>query len=274
MKNISTTVLHNDEVARQCFRLVLSGPMDDFHIRPGQFVMLKISKGHDPLLRRPFAAFRFGKNGDVFLEIYYQVVGRGTRLMAQIVPGTSLEVLGPLGNGFTKPPVLHDALVIAGGMGIVPLRGLIHHLSVDSSVHLSVFLGAQSAENLLFRDELRRMGISIYLSTEDGTLGHHGLVTELFQQFLEKDSRNDLRATHCFACGPWPMLSATARILAKARIPCQVSLESRMACGFGACLGCVVEKKPKQRHQDSPQEYTRICFEGPVFDAQEIAWDH
>jgi dihydroorotate dehydrogenase electron transfer subunit len=272
MKNISVTVKQNEEVAPHCFRLVLSGPLDDFHLQPGQFVMLKVGKGCDPLLRRPFAAFRNTKNTEAFLEIYYQVVGRGTRLMAQMLPGDTLELLGPLGNGFTIPPGIQTALLVAGGMGIVPLRGLVHYFTRVQTVQLNLFSGAQSADSLLFLEEFANIVTTIQVSTEDGSLGHRGLITDLFRQFLEKDLDCDRGKSHCFACGPWSMLHAVAHTVSHAGIGCQVSLESPMACGVGACLGCVVRRRATRHPRETSTEYARVCQDGPVFDAQEIVW--
>lgn len=271
MKNIPVTIAQNEEVAPQCFRLVLSGALDNVHVRPGQFVMLKVGTEYDPLLRRPFAAFCTKTKTGTALEIYYQVVGRGTKHMTTLMPGRTVELLGPLGNGFTIPATMKQAVIIAGGMGIVPVRCLLHELSRIESVQLTVLYGTQTAASLLFLEEFEAMGIPVRISTDDGTQGRRGLVTDGAAGLLESlDAGPDEAA--CFACGPWPMLRTIAAISASARMPCQVSLETRMACGVGACLGCVVKQKSPQTGHDSPQSYTRVCMEGPVFDAQEIAW--
>ena len=193
--------------------------------------------------------------------------------MTHLTPGSALEVLGPLGNGFTEPEEMRTALIVAGGMGVAPLRGLIHQCAQASSVQLHVFFGAQSAANLLFLDEIAHLGTAaVNLSTEDGSLGHQGLVTDLVQRSLQHELSANPEQTCCFACGPWPLLQAVARMMSHARIACQVALESRMACGIGACLGCAVKRDSKAGHAATEPAYARVCMEGPVFDAQEIAW--
>ena len=272
MKNSPVKVISNHEVAPNCFRIVLSGSFEDFILKPGQFIMLRVGVGYDPLLRRPFAAHRSKTSEGIFLEIFYQVVGYGTQIMSHMLPGTELELLGPLGNGFEIPAILSTALVVAGGIGIVPLRGLIHHLVELKIKNTHVFVGAQSGAQLLFQPEFQKMDISLHLATEDGSLGNRGLVTDLFQQFLENHPLKDENRTMCFACGPRPLLAKAANLSLTFQLPCQVSLESRMACGIGVCLGCAV----KLRHhgqQDPPRDhYGRVCLEGPVFDAKEIEW--
>ena len=271
MNNIPVTITDNKEIAPRCFRLVLSGQLNTFHIQPGQFVMLKVGTNYDPLLRRPFAAFCTKAEAGRSLEIYYQVVGRGTQLMTALMPGTALEILGPLGNGFIIPPTLKHAVLVAGGMGIVPIRCLAHTLSQSKSVRITVLYGTQTAANLLFLEEFEALSIALQISTDDGTQGHHGFVTDIASRFLENLADGPHEAA-CFSCGPWSMLRTIAEITTPSGLPCQVSLETRMACGIGACLGCVVKKHFSQSAHDRPPGYMRVCMEGPVFQAQEIAW--
>ena len=271
MKNIPVTVTQNEQIAPQCYRLVLSSPLHNFNVRPGQFVMLKVGTEYDPLLRRPFAAFCTNTVTSTSLEIYYQVVGRGTQHMAALMPGSSLQLLGPLGNGFSIPSSIKHAVLVAGGMGIVPIRCLVHSLCNNESVRLTLFYGTQTADSLLFLEEFNALGIPVKVSTDDGTRGRRGLVTDQAAHFLKGlDAEPD--ETVCFTCGPRQMLRAMAEVTAPLRIPCQVSLETKMACGIGACLGCVVKRKPLQSRHSRPPDYARVCLEGPVFEAQEIAW--
>jgi dihydroorotate dehydrogenase electron transfer subunit len=272
MKDSKTKIVFNQEVAPACFRLVLSGPLDNFIIKPGQFIMLRLGMNYDPLLRRPFATHRFKTPEGVFLEIFYQVVGYGTHIMSHMLPGTELALLGPLGKGFEFSETLSTELIVAGGIGIVPLRGLIHSLVESGIKNIQIFLGAKSTSQLLFVTEFQRMDIPVHCATEDGSSGYHGLVTELFHRFLDNHAFKTDNHTMCFACGPRPMLAKTASLSFNYQLPCQVSLESRMACGMGACLGCAVKLK-QQTHQDQDQKkYGRVCLEGPVFDAKEIEW--
>lgn len=272
MKNRLTTVVLNQDIAPSCFRMLLSGQFDDFHLQPGQFIMLKVGAGYDPLLRRPFAAVKVKTGEGIFVEIFYKVVGHGTRIMSRMVSGTVVELLGPLGNGFTIPDNIHTAFVVAGGMGIVSLRGLVHRLVDVKTKNVHMFLGAKSRSHVLFQEELNHMLSSLHLATEDGSAGYHGFVTELFSHFLERSCSLVEKRSFCFACGPSPMLAATARITSRYQLPCQVSLESRMACGIGACLGCSVKLRRHNGNGSDTGEYGRVCSEGPVFLAQEIEW--
>lgn len=272
MKDITTKIVFNKEVAPGCFRMILSGPLDTFIIKPGQFIMLRLGMRYDPLLRRPFAANRFKTSEGVFLEIFYQVVGYGTRIMSQMLPGAELNLLGPLGNGFKIPEPLSTALIVAGGMGSVPLRGLVYSLTESGIKNIHVFAGAKAASQLLFLEEFQKMTIPVHCATEDGSSGHRGLVTDLFSRFLAHHAFKDDARTMCFACGPRAMLAETARLSSEHRLPCQVALESRMACGIGVCLGCAVKLKQRPHHVQNQKHYGRVCLEGPVFDAEEIEW--
>jgi len=272
MKNIPVKVVSNQEVAPDCFRMVLSGQLEDAAFNPGQFIMLRVASGYDPLLRRPFAAYKLRNREKDCVEICYQVVGRGTRLMSRMGPDQQLALLGPLGNGFRIPANTRTAYIVAGGMGIVPLRGLIDHLVDSKTEGIHLFMGTKTAAHLLFEKTLREMGISLKVATEDGSVGHHGLVTELFDQWLDTYRPADKDGTICFACGPTPMLRAVAGITARNRVPCQVSLEARMACGIGACLGCVVNLQNQNHKNGVSEAYGRVCLDGPVFDTKDIAW--
>jgi dihydroorotate dehydrogenase electron transfer subunit len=272
MKDFQVKILSNQRIAPECFRMVLAGDFEDFNPQPGQFVMLRIGDGFDPLLRRPFAAFKFKNQKGIFLEIFYKVVGHGTRIMSHLNPEHKLDLLGPLGNGFKIPDKIKAAFIVAGGMGIAPLRGLIYHLVESQIGEIYVFMGARSSPELLFQDTFREMKVSLQVSTEDGSAGHKGLVTEIFSQFLESYQLEEKNDKICFACGPLPMLEALACITSRYQFPCQVSLESRMACGIGACLGCVIKLRNQDHSGKDTERYGRVCLEGPVFDIQEIEW--
>lgn len=267
-KNVRAIIRSQGEIAPRCFQLVLAGAFEDFFIQPGQFVMVKVGEGFDPLLRRPFAAFPRREGSAILLEIYYLVVGRGTEILSHLVPGTAVEVVGPLGTGFHFHPDADPVLIVAGGIGIAPLRGLIHQVVKSSAGQLHLFLGAKSAPSLLFHSEFAHLPLSLHLATEDGSLGHQGMVTEIFGEFLLTPFSG--HRPQCFSCGPLPMVRAIAEACEKRHLPCQVSLEARMACGMGVCLGCVVKVRPSALSPDG--EYRRVCVEGPVFAGEDIAW--
>jgi dihydroorotate dehydrogenase electron transfer subunit len=227
---------------------------------PGQFVMLRVRQGVDPLLRRPFSIC--GAQGELFL-ILYRVVGKGTGIMAgDIRKGDRLSVLGPLGRGFRVPAGDGPFLLVAGGVGIAPLLFLASTLNAGS---LSFMAGFGSAAEIIPVGEILGSAVSPDISTDDGSAGYPGLVTDLLEERL-KQSRTE--GSFLFACGPKPMLKRVA-LMAKARgMSCQISLEATMACGLGACQGCAVKVSA-----DAQKSYCHVCRDGPVFSVRAIDWE-
>ena len=200
----------------------------------------------DPLLPRPMAVFRGGPDA---LEFRFKVVGPGTALLSKLREGEALGVLGPLGNGFSIPD--RAATLVGGGTGIASL----YELAREAPAGTRVLLGGRSRRELLALEEFRALPVEVEFSTDDGSLGHTGLVTDLLQP--EPDS-------WVLACGPTPMMRRAAEIAAAAGARCRVSLENTMACGFGICLGCAVPLDCGFRY---------VCTHGPVFDAARLDWD-
>jgi len=226
---------------------------------PGQFLLVRTLEGYDPVLPRPFTAF-IATNGSV--EILYKVVGKGTRLLSSLRKGERLGVIGPLGRGFHVPHTVKHAILVAGGMGIASLYSLCLSLKGRD---MQCYFGAKTKSQLVVRNELKRIpDISVHLATEDGSLGFRGIVTELVKRHSYRLRSGD---TGIYACGPKAMLKEIGSLAKKKRIPCQVSLESQMACGVGVCLGCVVPCK-----EENGWGYRLCCTDGPVFDAEEIIW--
>lgn len=246
-------VISNVRIASGVGTMTLHAPRIAAAARPGQFLELRVSPGAEPLLRRAFAIHR--TTGD-FIEILYQVVGRGTRLVARMPRGTVTDAIGPLGNGWRLPDGLARVLLVAGGLGAAPLGMLAEELSA-CGVAVSVALGAPTAERLLARDLFDRAARRVELATDDGSEGEHGTVMGPLERLL--DPAPDLVC----ACGPEPMVRAVAERCAGAGVPCRVSLERLMACGIGACLSCVVRTR---------EGLKRVCVDGPVFDAAQIVW--
>jgi len=253
-------ILWNKEVGGLYYRLGLKCEEGFADTKPGQFAMVRISDSYNPLLRRPFSIHRLiEENGNVRgFEILFKVVGKGTTILSGLREGGFVDVLGPLGRGFVIPENFQSTFIVAGGIGVAPLFFLASDLmraGVDSS-KIQMFIGGRSKEDLLCIDEIKAMGFPVHISTDDGSLGEKALVTEIV-----KNKLTNTRPDMIFACGPSPMMKAVAGIAEKENISCQVSLETMMACGMGACLGCAVEKK------ESSDKYLHTCLDGPVFDA-------
>jgi len=262
-------ILKNEEVTQDCFlmRVALHSTFAD--PQPGQFVMLRISGLAEPLLARPFSIYSFARQKDFCaLDIIYRVVGRGTQILAGLIKGTQVEILGPLGKGFDISGGKKNLVLLAGGMGVAPLTFLAMHLNkyvCSSSSAMYFYLGAQTAEAVVGLDELKKISCTTMFCTDDGSKGEKGVVTQLLIKDLKKLNPED---TMIYACGPKAMLKSLSRILKKKKYSCQASLEERMACGVGACLGCVVAINGKK----GTTEYKRVCADGPVFDIKEIVW--
>ncbi|MRR33503.1 dihydroorotate dehydrogenase electron transfer subunit [bacterium] len=265
-------VVSNVEISPGYRRVRLTAPRAMLDARPGQFVMLRVRDGLDPLLRRPFCVFDTGSFSPEYpdaprqhyFDILYRVVGKGTAILASLHSKDYLDVLGPLGNGFSPGDPHEEKILVGGGIGLAPLYFLARELAGKSP--LKVFIGGKRKEDVLCVTEFEQLGIDTYVATDDGTLGTRGLVTEVLEENL---SLGEGKRT-VFACGPEPMLQALATICAKHGICCQVSLEANMACGVGACLGCVVKGGS---HSEAAPDYRCVCKEGPVFDAAELSWN-
>jgi dihydroorotate dehydrogenase electron transfer subunit len=257
------------------YLLTLSTPEQARLVRPGQFIMLKCVESvvENPLLRRPFTIFsiqRHARSGKPSgLELLVKDVGMGTHKLVQLRPGQALDCLGPQGRGFQVSAEMRNrtelACLVAGGVGIAPLFLLAQNL-LTHHVKPVLFYGGATGADLVLREYFERLGIDTVYTTEDGSLGERGLVTEPVAQFLKNRPRRDIRV---YACGPWGMMKAVHALAASHNLQCEVSLEARMGCSLGACLGCVVRSRDSQ----GQQQYLRICQDGPVMNSRLIDWD-
>ena len=254
--------------------------------KPGQFVDIRISDGYEPLLRRPFGVHKV--KGKIF-EILYEVVGNGTQTLSQKKAGECLDILGPLGNGFSIIRKIEKqenlkTILVAGGMGVAPLTLLAKELKKHKPV---VLIGAKTKSHITCEAEFKKLGCDVKIATDDGSRGFKGYVSDLLEHLLSTipaaggfASGGDYRLSTIYACGPRQMLKEICRIAKEHGLPAQISLEEHMSCGVGACLGCVVkvrsQKVPACRQAGKVKtefEYKRVCKEGPVFDAQGIIWE-
>jgi len=260
MKDITSKIDSNLQIGENYYQLVLRTGWSSFH--SGQFVMVKIPT-NEVFLRRPFSISE-GIDKDS-ISIIYKKVGPGTDHLSTMQTGDNLNVLGPLGNGFKPLPhpggAAHlrgaQAVMVAGGFGIAPFVGLAKEFA-DKGIKASLFYGGRTKEDILLIDRFKEMGVSVNISTEDGSLGERGIVTEL----LLKDTSNLLKNSEIFCCGPHGLTEAVINIAKEHNVPAQVSFETYMGCGIGVCLGCAVKTK---------DGYKRACKEGPVFDIKELA---
>lgn len=268
-------VVSQRRMARDTYCLRLETPEIAASIVPGQFFMIRPVEGVDPLLGRPFALFdTFGQEGQPRgVEFGYVVVGKLTSLMAEWKPDDKVSIWGPLGNGFPLPQADH-LMLVAGGIGQTPFLAVAREAlalrtygSPPRTVlrrprRVTLCYGVRSADYLAGLDDFSLPGLDVHLATDDGSRGHRGFVTDLLNEALESDDRPGC----VYCCGPEPMMHATARLCERAGIECWLSLESPMACGFGACFSCVTAVKLDEGQWD----YRRTCVEGPVFPAKSL----
>jgi dihydroorotate dehydrogenase electron transfer subunit len=252
------------------YLLTVNTPEQARLVRPGQFVMLKCVEEVDenPLLRRPFSIFNIHRNTrsgkPVGLELLVKDVGIGTHKLSQVRPGQMLDCLGPQGRGFLVSSEMKNrvqtACLVAGGVGIAPLYLLAQSL-LTQNVKPVLFYGGARITDLVLREYFERLGLEVFYTTEDGSFGERGIITQPFARFLKGNFRKE---TRIYACGPWGMMKAIHTLSVQAKVQCEVSLEARMGCSLGACLGCVVH---------SEGQFLRVCQDGPVMNSRAIDWD-
>lgn len=259
MKDIKAKILSNKNIRAGYYKIALEAPYIAGHAKPGQFIQVRCNDGTEPLLRRPFSVHRV--SGKTF-EILYEIIGKGTEILSKKRNGEILDILGPLGNGFTLSTVNRkpSTVLIAGGIGVAPLLFLAEEL-VKKKIRPVVLIGAKAKNLVLCEKDFKKLGAEVHIATDDGTHGRKGFVSELFNRKL---STVDRQLSTIYSCGPNPMLKCIAGICKEHKLECEVSLEEVMACGIGACLGCVVKIKGNGQKL--------VCKDGPVFNASEVIW--
>lgn len=250
MKENQAKVTSNQEVARDTYLMSLECDLPSSI--PGQFVMVKVNRSYDPFLRRPLAILHHHKDN---LELLYKTKGAGTLELSRKECGDTLSVLGPLGNGFSIPETSDTILYVAGGTGLPPVLALAERIRRGYLI-----VGARTRIDIPLWERMESItGISVLATTEDGSFGREGVATDA----LEELSTRTQGPCAIYACGPAGMLKEVSNLARRVQAKCEVSLEERMACGFGVCSACAV---------DTMEGNKRVCIQGPVFDANLIKW--
>jgi dihydroorotate dehydrogenase electron transfer subunit len=248
------------------YSLTLVAPDISERARPGQFVEVAVPPGRQILLRRPFSIHQASRRGGWAgtLEMVFDPVGPGTEWMAELGAHDVLDVIGPLGRPFSYPRELATCLLVGGGYGAAPLFFLAEELRArNKDVH--IILGARDHERVFKPVEGKRLASSLHVTTEDGSMGEHGKVTDLLPEIASRTA-----AQVIYACGPNPMLRAVAGFARERDMPCQVAVEEMMACGLGVCWTCAV---PVIGPEGKGWWNVRACMEGPVFNGARVWWD-
>jgi dihydroorotate dehydrogenase electron transfer subunit len=266
-------VIDNRPLARDTFLVRLEAPELAQAIQPGQFIMMRMDAGCDPLLGRPFALYdtvldaRGQASG---VDIVYLVVGKLTGLLSRLKTGDRVVVWGPLGNGFPDLSGVDHVALVAGGIGQTPFLAQVRELLGErgyggrpprrAARQVSLYYGVRTAALAAGVADFRAAGAQVHLASDDGSLGFHGFVTQLLEQ--------QPLPQHLVGCGPEPMLKALTALAQRWHVPCHLSLETPMACGIGICFSCVTRVKTADGW-----DYRRVCVDGPVFDAGCLEWD-
>jgi dihydroorotate dehydrogenase electron transfer subunit len=252
-------VLDNTMLTHDMYKMVLLSRNIAQAAKPGQFLHIKIPKDYSLLLRRPISIHDTDKTHRV--ELIYRVVGEGTKVLSSVKPGDQLDVLGPLGNGFTMPPGTKSVSIVGGGCGIAPLKFAINKWS---DLNFTTFLGFRDKQAAYEVQEFQKISDVLYVTSDDGSIGKKALVTQVLEEELKRKIPDLM-----LACGPIPMLKVVQQLADDYRVPCQISLEERMGCGIGGCLVCSCAVRTGQ----GDWEYKRVCSDGPVFWSREVILD-
>jgi dihydroorotate dehydrogenase electron transfer subunit len=270
-------ILANELLAKDTFRLRVAAPTMAQLAVPGQFFMLRLPECNDPLIGRAFALFDRGYDvgGNVdSLELVYLAKGKFTQRLAKSMAGDTVELCGPLGNGFSPVTVDH-LIMVAGGIGQTPFLALAREAlgqqqfgapvrASGYAARVSFCYGVRSADYLAGIDLFEQAGVEVHIATEDGSIGPPQRVTNVLEKLLLTGGEQRCRIV---CCGPEPMMAAVSTVAHKFNVPCEASLETPMACGIGICFTCVARIGSSE-----DWDYKRTCVEGPVFDAQSIVW--
>ena len=256
MAQIKAKIISNSRLIGNYWYLEFESRQIAQQSSPGQFVNIKVSDSMAPLLRRPLSIHAVCASQ---VKVIYELRGEGTQILSSRKPGEILDIIGPLGNGFSYRRILKSRginnILIAGGIGVAPLVFLAKELKSTKPL---VLIGARTKKDILCAREFKALGCAVKFATDDGSVGFKGRVTDLLKIILAEHKISGI-----FSCGPHLMLKTVTQIAKENKIDAQLSLEEHMACGVGACLGCVVETK---------DGYKTVCKDGPVFSSEELAW--
>ena len=265
-------VLSHKKYGEHFHSLTIVAPEIGSSIRPGQFVNVRCGENRSNIIRRPFSVYRVHKRGGwaSTIEIVFDIRGPGSRYLSELRGHAIVDLLGPLGRGFQLPKRRAHCLLIGGGIGATPLFFLADELRNDGH-RVDVILGARDVGLLLNPIEVRRLASVSVTTTEDGSMGEKGRVTDVMVDTIER-----CKTEVIYTCGPHPMLAAVSRIAVEQKVPVQVAVEELMGCGYGVCMTCVMPLKGKKKKDQSPEDaivYARSCTEGPVFNGASVIWN-
>lgn len=258
--NIKSKLLKKEELISGIFKFSVQADEIVSTAKPGNFIEIRVNDDIEPFLRRPISIYNMDKEKGI-LEFIFQVKGKGTTILSKRNEGELIDIVGPLGFGTFKYSSYENLAIIGGGIGIFPLYELAK-CAHDENKNVNTYLGFRNKDLVVLEDEFGKVSNNLTITTDDGSYAQKGFAID----FLKKDIE-DGKIDSIYACGPLPMLRAVRELAIEKNIPCQISLEEKMACGLGVCLGCAV--KTAASPNDAP-EYWHVCKGGPVFQAKEV----
>jgi dihydroorotate dehydrogenase electron transfer subunit len=249
--------------------LTIVAPQIGEKVKPGQFVNIRCSGDSANILRRPFSVYRVHKRGGwaSTIEIVFDIRGPGTKFLSSMRAHSHVNLIGPLGRGFALPKRRAHCLLVGGGIGAAPLFFLADELRNEGH-RVDFILGARNARLLLNAIDVRRLASVYRITTDDGSMGEKGQVTDLLEETMERCETEVV-----YTCGPHPMLAAVSQVCVDKHVPVQVAVEELMACGYGVCMTCVMPLRRKVGKEEMETVYARSCTEGPVFNGASVVWD-
>lgn len=256
--NTKIKILRKEKLKMDILKFTCLAPEIVNDVFPGKFIEIRVSKTFESFLRRPISIYNADKTNNT-IEFIVQVKGRGTEFLSEIEEGEMLDVVGPLGNGIFDIKNCKNIAIIGGGIGIFPLYLLAKENIKQAEIN--TYLGFRNKELVMLEKEFKDVSKRLTITTDDGTYGQKGYAID----YLKADMDN-LNIDAIFACGPLPMLQMVKELAESKNVYCQLSLEQRMACGIGACMGCSV----KLNTIDGSVQYARVCKDGPVFESNKI----
>ena len=253
-------LVNKKQLKKDLFKFSIKAPNIVKNSKPGNFIEIRVSEQTEPFLRRPISIYNLDRENGI-LEFIFQVKGKGTEILSKKETGELIDIVGPLGYGTFKYDDYQNIAVIGGGIGIFPLYELAKSAKNDNK-NVNTYIGFRNQDLVVLEEEFKQVSNNLVLTTDDGSYGKKGFAIN----FLEEDINNG-KIDSIFACGPLPMLKAVQNLANEKNIPCQISLEEKMACGLGVCLGCAV--KTANSPKENP-EYLHVCKAGPVFNSKDV----
>ncbi len=259
-KQEQAKLIKKEQLKSDIYKFSVQAPEIVKEAKPGNFIEIRVSDQTEPFLRRPISIYNLEKENGI-LEFIFQVKGKGTEILSKKKENDLIDIIGPLGYGTFKYDQYKNLGIIGGGIGVFPLYELAKCAKKDKK-NVNTYLGFRNKDYVVLENEFQNVSNYLTITTDDGSYAKQGFAIN----FLEKDIEEG-KIDAIYACGPLPMLKAVQKLAIEKNIPCQISLEEKMGCGLGVCLGCAV--KTAKSSKDAP-EYWHVCKAGPVFQAKDV----